>query len=209
MSDTILYDYWRSTASYRVRIALNLANIKYQSTSIDLLQGEHLTDAHLEKHPQGLVPVLDIDGKRFTQSLAIIDYLNSTHDLRLLPADPALRATVRALSYTIAMDVHPVCNLSVVGYATNGLEPARTEWMQHFISKGLGAFEQQLKTFESSKFCVGNNISMADLCLIPQLYNANRWGVDYSDHTRIKGVAEHCATLEAFEMATPENVRRA
>lgn len=207
MSDATLYDYWRSTASYRVRIALNLANIKYQSISIDLLQGEHRDDEHLERHPQGLVPVLDIDGLRITQSLAIIDYLNNTRNLGLLPTEPELSANVRALSYTIAMDIHPVCNLSVVGYATKGLEPARTQWMQHFISKGLLAFERQLESFGSSNFCIGNNISMADLCLIPQLYNANRWEVDYSEHTRINRVADYCATLKAFEMAEPENVR--
>lgn len=207
MSDTILYDYWRSTASYRVRIALNLAGIGYKSISIDLVKGEQRSTEHKQKHPQGFVPVLEIDGKRFTQSLAILEYLNTTRDLALLPTDPELNATVRALSYSIAMDIHPVCNLSVVGYATNGREPARTDWMKRFIGPGLDAFEQQLSLIETASYCVGNTITMADLCLIPQLYNADRWGVDYSAHAHINRVASTCATQAAFRDATPESVK--
>lgn len=207
MSSTILYDYWRSTASYRVRIALNLAGISYQSISIDLVKGEQRSDEHRQKHPQGFVPVLEIDGKRFTQSLAIIEYLDTTRELNLLSNTPELSATVRALSYSIAMDIHPVCNLSVVGYATKGEEPARTDWMKRFIAPGLDAVEQQLSQTGSASYCVGESITMADLCLIPQLYNADRWGVDYSAYTHIKRVAGKCAEQTAFQDATPESVK--
>jgi maleylacetoacetate isomerase len=207
MSDAILYDYWRSTASYRVRIALNLAGINYESVSIDLVKGEQRSDAHKQKHPQGLVPVLEIDGRRLTQSLAILEYLNCTRNLDLLPNDAELDATVRALSYSIAMDIHPVCNLSVVGYATKGEEPARTDWMRRFIGPGLDAFEQQLAQLESAVYCVGGTITLADLCLIPQLYNADRWGVDYSAHAHINRVASNCAMIAAFKNATPESVK--
>ena len=117
MSTSKLYDYWRSSASYRVRIVLNLADIEYNAVSINLLEGEHRTEAHRTLHPQGLVPALEIDGYLFTQSLAIIDYLNETHNLGLLPDDTALRTKIRALAQTLAVDVHPICNLSVAKFA--------------------------------------------------------------------------------------------
>lgn len=207
MSDVTLYDYWRSTASYRVRIALNLAGIDYESISVDLVKGEQRTDEHKQKHAQGFVPVLEIDNKCFTQSLAIIEYLNTTRNLNLLPGKPDLDAAVRTLCYSIAMDIHPVCNLSVVGYATKGVEPARTDWMKRFIGPGLEAYENQLAQLGSNSFCAGVTVSMADLCLIPQLYNAQRWGVDYSTHPHINRVASNCAKLAAFADATPESVK--
>ncbi len=175
MSNTVLYDYWRSSASYRVRIALNLANISYQSISIDLVAGSHRSPEHLARNPQGLVPVLDIDSQSFTQSLAIIDYLDATRNLGLLPEDPVQRAKVQALAQSIAVDLHPVCNLSVVKYATQGAEPERTRWMQHFITPGLAAFESLLSEFDQNPFCIGSTPSLADICLMPQLYNARRW----------------------------------
>jgi len=209
MTNIVLYDYWRSTASYRVRIALNLAKLTYQSVSIDLVSGEQRTDAHKQMNPQGLVPVLNIDGKIFTQSLAIIEYLDATQKLNLLPDTSELCATVRALSYAIAMDIHPVCNLSVMRYATKGEEPARTEWMKQFIGPGLDAFEKSLSQREAGTYCAGDTVTMADLCLIPQLYNADRWGVDYSAHTNINRIASHCAKLTAFAAASPEAVKPA
>lgn len=113
MADMVLFDYWRSTASYRVRIALNMAGIDYRAVSVDLRTGEHRKDNHVARNPQGLVPVLDIDGHRFTQSLAILDYLDRTRDLGLLPEDSVRRAHVQALAQSLADDVHPVCNLIV------------------------------------------------------------------------------------------------
>lgn len=119
MHPTVLYDYFRSSASYRVRIALNLAGLEYETVSVVLLEQDHKTPDHLARNPQGLVPVLDIDGHRLTQSLAILEYLNSTRDLGLLPPNPIQRAKIQALTYCLAVDVHPVCNMSVVRHATD------------------------------------------------------------------------------------------
>ena len=209
MSDAILYDYWRSSASYRVRIVLNLAGIEYKAISVNLLTGEHRSDIHRARQPQGLVPVLDIDGHQFTQSLAIIDYLNDTRDLGLLPADPAMRAKVRAIAQILAIDVHPVCNLSVASYATelSGSEDTRALWMKRFIEPGLRAFETMLATFEQSPFATGASLSLADVCLIPQIYNAIRWGADFSDCERIKKVVDACDAHPAFVTAHPDAVK--
>jgi len=204
MSETVLWDYPKSSASYRVRIALNLAGESYRIETVDLLTKEHRSAAHLARNPQGFVPVLDIDGHRFTQSLAILDYLDMTRNLGLLPDDPAQRAKTQALAYAIAVDLHPVCNLSVAGHATGGKDPARTEWMQHFIRPGLEAFEALLAGFSQSPFAVGNAPSLADVCLMPQLYNATRWGVAYSDLTRIVGIQQACAAQEPFKAAHPD-----
>ena len=210
MSETVLYDFWRSSASYRVRIALNLAGIKFRAVSVDLVKGDHKSNQHIGRNPQGLVPVLDIDGCRFTQSLAIIEYLDTTRALGLLPKNPKDRARVQALSHAIAIDIHPVCNLSVVTHV-NGLcgntEGTRKDWMRHFILPGLQAFEELLKGFDQSRFCAGDAPGLADLCLFPQLYNADRWGADYSRCERILGVAEACAHHPAFQAAHSDAVR--
>mgnify|MGYP000155809298 CR=1 FL=1 len=204
--DIVLHDYWRSSASYRVRIALALAGIDWRSVPVDLVKGEQSGSAHLSRHPQGLVPVLDIDGHRLTQSLAIIEYLDTTRALGLLPREPVARAHVQALAATVAVDVHPVCNVSVVAYATGGDEPARTRWMQRFISPALAAFERRLARFEQDPYCTGRDLSLADLCLIPQLYNADRWGVDYAECSRVRRVAAACESHPAFVRAHPDAV---
>lgn len=203
MSDVVLWDYPKSSASYRVRIALNLAGIDYRIETVNLLEKAQRSADHLARNPQGFVPVLDIDGERFTQSLAIIDYLNDTRDLGLLPDDPVKRTKVRAAAHAIAVDLHPVCNLSVAGYATKGEEPARTDWMTHFITPGLAAFDALLAGFEQTPFATGNTPSLADICLMPQLYNANRWGADYGDCKRIKATEAACTSHPAFEEAYP------
>lgn len=204
MSDVTLWDYPKSSASYRLRIALNLAGIDYKIETVNLLDKEQRSEAHLARNPQGLVPVLDIDGHRFTQSLAILEYLDTTRGLGLLPTDPVARARTQALSQAIAVDLHPVCNLSVMLHATGGQEPARTDWMQHFIRPALVAFETLLGQYEQTPFCTGDSISLADICLIPQLYNANRWKVDYSDCPRIRSVEAACAALPEFQKAHPD-----
>ena len=210
MTDTILYDYWRSSASYRVRIALNLAGIDYRAISVDLVKGDHKTPEHVARNPQGLVPVLEIDGHSFTQSLAILDYLNETRDLNLLPKDPAQAAKVRALAHSVAVDVHPVCNLGVVGHVSKLMPDtsnAKVDWMKHFISPGLRAFEGLLASFDQAPFCCGDTPSLADICLMPQLYNAHRWGADFSDCTRIQAVEKACAEHPAFAAAYPDAVQ--
>ena len=204
MTAVTLYDYPKSSASYRVRIALQLAGIDFETVNINLLDGDQKSDAHLERNPQGLVPVLDIDGIRLTQSLAILEYLNDTRGLGLLPLDPKEKAFGRALAYSIAVDVHPICNLSVMRHATGGQDPARTDWMHHFIRPGLVAFEKLLESSNNKTFCSGDAPGLADICLIPQLYNARRWKVDYSDLKRICTVERLCEELPAFQNAKPE-----
>lgn len=204
--EIILYDYWRSSASYRVRIALNLAGLDYKKIKIDLLAKDHKSPKHLARNPQGLVPVLEIDGQQLTQSLTIIDYLDETRDLGLLPSEPIQRAKVRALAHILAVDIHPVCNLSVMQYATGGQEPERTEWMQRFITPGLQAFEKQLEAFTLSPFINGDKPGLAEICLIPQLYNADRWGADYSDCPNIKTLHNTCKNHLAFGEAFPREI---
>ncbi|MCW8843107.1 MAG: maleylacetoacetate isomerase [Rhodobacteraceae bacterium] len=209
MTDTILHDYWRSSASYRVRIALNLAGIDYRAVPVDLVAGDHKSAAHTALNPQGLVPVLEIDGHIFTQSLAILDYLNDTRSLGLLPADPVQAAHVRALAHSVAVDVHPVCNLGVVGHVAHLLpdQPeAKAAWMRRFITPGLAAFEALLAGFEQAPFCCGDAPTLADICLMPQLYNARRWRADFSACRRILGVETACMRLPAFAAAHPDAV---
>ncbi|MGI9350219.1 MAG: maleylacetoacetate isomerase [Rhizobiaceae bacterium] len=202
-----LYDYWRSSAAYRVRIALNLAGIEYKTVEVNLLESEQLSKSYLQRNPQGLVPTLDIDGQTFTQSLAIIEYLNETRTLDLLPADPAERAKVRAAAMAIAIDLHPVCTFKVVCYATEGTEPAQTEWMKQFISPALAAFDRLIENCDE-KFAFGARPSLADICLIPQLYNADRWGADYSQSPGISRIRKSCDKHPAFIAAHPDNAAR-
>ncbi len=210
MHETVLFDYWRSSASYRLRIALNLAGIRYRPVSVDLTRGEQKSPGHLARNPQGFVPVLDIDGHRLTQSLAILEYLDTTRALGLLPADPVARAKVQALAHSVAVDVHPVCNLQVAAFAaglTDNPEGVRRIWMARFIRPGLEAFEALLAGFDPGAYCCGDTPGLADICLMPQLYNAHRWEVDFSDLTRIVRVAGVCAGNPAFGAAHPDAVR--
>lgn len=207
MSKTVLYDYWRSSASYRVRIALNMAGVEYTSESVDLVAGKQRSDDYLAKNPQGLVPTLDIDGLRLTQSLAILEYLNTTHDLGLLPKDPAARAKVQAVAHAIAVDIHPVCNLKVANFAaglTDTPNESRVEWMRQFIAPGLSAVEAMLASYDQTPYCCGDTPGLVDICLIPQLYNADRWGVDISHLPRILAAEQACANLPAFADAHPD-----
>lgn len=210
MSDTVLYDYWRSSASYRLRIALNLAGIPYRSRSVDLTKAVHKGPEHLARNPQGFVPVLDIDGLRLTQSLAILEYLDTTRKMGLLPTDPAERAKATALAHAIAVDIHPVCNLQVVAYAaeiTGNRDRVREDWMARFIRPGLEAFEAMLGDYTQAPYCCGAAPGLADICLMPQIYNARRWGVDISDLTRLTGVEAACAQHPAFAAAYPDAVK--
>ena len=207
MNEPVLYDYWRSSASYRVRIALNLLGIVYKTVPIDLSQNEHLNDEYLTINPQGLVPALAIDGNVFTQSLSIIEYLAETRPNSLfLPSDPVARQHVRSLAYAIAMDIHPVCNMRVASYLVqlSGHETDRKTWMNNFISSGLSAIERTLESSNNNQFCFGMHPTMADLCLVPQVYNARRWGVDVSVYPRILEIDRAANVLTAFQAAHPD-----
>lgn len=199
----LLHDYWRSSASYRVRIALGLAGLPWQSNLINLVDGEQTSEAHLARNPQGLVPVLEIDGHSLTQSMAILEYLNETRALHLLPDDAIGRAKVRALAYAIAMDLHPICNLRVAKYAVGQSNGGLTMegWMQAHIAPALEAFEAML---EGGDFCHGDRLSLADICLMPQLYNAHRWGVSLNAMPKISRIEANLATIPAFAAAHPD-----
>ncbi|ETA52275.1 maleylacetoacetate isomerase [Ponticoccus alexandrii] len=209
MPEAVLYDYWRSSASWRVRIALNLAGIDWQSRPVDLLAHEQRGVDHLVRNPQGLVPVLEIDGLRLTQSLAILDYFEETGRVSLRPSDPGQAARMRAIAQAIACDLHPVCNLRVAAHAAalTGRENTSGDWMRHFIRPGLDAIEPLLD--QNGPYCMGVALTQADLCLIPQLYNAVRWGVETADLPRITRVAQACAGLDAFRKANPEAMQPA
>lgn len=205
---TRLYDYWRSSASYRVRMALNLLGETYQIIPVDLLKSEQVGADNLARNPQGLVPTLDIDGLSLTQSLAILEYLNDTRG-GFLPADAPGRARVRALSYAVAMEIHPVCNLRVGRHAeaASGAAITMASWQHKFISEGLTALETMLDHPATGRFCHGDSVTMADLCLLPQTYNANRWGVDLLPLARISRIVAELQTIPALANAHPEKVK--
>lgn len=213
MTTPVLYDYWRSSASYRVRIALNLKDIAYQAVSIDLQTQQHGGAEHKARNPQGFVPALDIDGSMMTQSLAIIEYLDSRNPApALLPADPAEAARLRAIAYAIAMEIHPICNPSVVAHhaaAFDGSDDDRKIWMQHFIDKGLRAVEVLANHPASGRFLHGDSPGLADIVLVPQLYNARRWDVPLDDMPRLTAIDAACRDLPAFAAAAPEAVNSA
>lgn len=213
MTTPVLYDYWRSSASYRVRIALNLKDIAYQAVSIDLQTQQHGGAEHRARNPQGFVPALDIDGRMMTQSLAIIEYLDSRNPApALLPADPAEAARLRAIAYAIAMEIHPICNPSVVAHhaaAFDGSDDDRKIWMQHFIDKGLRAVEVLANHPTSGRFLHGDSPGLADIVLVPQLYNARRWDVPLDDMPRLTAIDAACRDLPAFAAAAPEAVNSA
>ena len=198
-----LYDFWQSSAAYRVRIALGLADLEWESVHVDLTSREHKDDEHISRNPQGLVPVLEIDGLRLTQSLAIIEYLNETRNLGLLPEDLAGRARVRALAYAIAMEIHAVCNLGVARHAVEQSNGAITleSWMERFIGPGLAAFEALR---EGGEYCDGDALTLADICLVPQLYNARRWGIDLEPMPVLRRIGEKLEAIPAFAAAHPD-----
>lgn len=204
--DTILHDYWRSSAAYRVRIGLNLLDLSYKSDPVDLLAGDQRAAENLARNPQGLVPSLQIDGLTLTQSLAILEYLDETRRAGWLPQDPGKKARVRALAFAIAMDIHPICNLHVVRHAV-ALGGTTTEaWMQHFIATGFVGLEPMLAQ-TSGPFSAGDQVSLADICLVPQVYNARRWGINMAAFPRIAAVDANLAALPAFAAAHPDRVK--
>ena len=205
----VLYDYWRSTASMRVRIALGLAGIAYDSVRVDLLGGDNRTSEHVARNPQGLVPVLEIDGLVLTQSLAILEYLHETDRVSLLPPDPAGRARVRAIAAAIAMETHAVCNLSVAAWVAESSRGAITmqDWMDKFIARGMEAVERHLGHPATGRYCHGESVSMADVCLYAQMYNIERWKIPMDHAPHVQRIAAVLSGIDAFVSARPERHR--
>ncbi|MGM0983127.1 MAG: maleylacetoacetate isomerase [Pseudomonadota bacterium] len=206
---TTLYGYFRSSAAYRVRIALNLKGLDYDQAPVNLVKGEQRGEANLARHPQGMVPTLVIDnGLQLTQSLAICEYLDEKHpEPPLLPADAAGRARVRALAQLVACEIHPLNNLRVLKYLVRELEvdeDAKLAWYRHWIIEGFDALETLLKReLGTGDFCHGDIPTLADICLVPQVFNAERFECDLSAYPTLRRIVDHCNALEAFQKAAP------
>ena len=209
MTRPVLHDYFRSSAAYRVRIALNLKGIEYDSRTIDLREGEQKGTAYRALNPQGFVPMLEIDDHRLTQSLAIIVYLDQHFpDPPLMPSDPADQAHVRALALSIACDIHPLNNLRVLKYLSGALklsEDAKNAWYRHWVIEGLTALEA-LAGQRSGSFLFGNSPTVADICLVPQMYNARRFDVPLDPYPTLLRADENANRLEAVAAAHPDRV---
>ncbi|HUC98062.1 MAG TPA: maleylacetoacetate isomerase [Candidatus Polarisedimenticolaceae bacterium] len=207
-----LYTFFRSSASYRVRIALNLKGLDYEQAPIHLRRGggEQLKRAYKAINPQALVPALEDEGRIFSQSLAIIEYLEECYPKPpLLPSDAAERAFVRSMALLIACEVHPIQNLRVLSHLKNDHKQSdedTTRWARHWINLGLSALEQMIiSVTKQGDFCFGQTPTMADLCLVPQLGNARRFGVDLSAYPKLLAIEATCMSLSAFADAAPAN----
>lgn len=207
MPRAILYDYFRSSASYRVRIALNLKGVDYEQRSINLADGAQKDAAFRAKNPQGFVPCLEIDGHFLTQSLAICDYLDANFDAApFVPKDPAERSHVLSLALTVACDIHPLNNLRVLKYLTGKLaasEDDKDDWYRHWVAEGLAALEA-LAAPRAGSFLVGDRPTLADICLVPQLYNARRFSVPIEPYPTLRRADETASAHTAFAAAHPD-----
>lgn len=206
----LLHDYWRSSASYRVRIALALKGVAYERLAVNLLTGEHCAPGNLDVNPQGRVPTLEVDGVPITQSLAIIDWIDRTYpDPPLLPADPIARARTLAKALLIVADIHPIDNMRVLKRLTDQFgadQAARDAWYVHWIADGFGALE---KLAGPGPFLGGAAPDLADVCLVPQMYNARRFNVPLDACPRLVAADAAARALPAFAAAHPDRVKPA
>ncbi len=204
-----LYDFWRSSAAYRVRIALNLKGLAYTSIPTDLTAGAHRTDAYLTENPQGLVPMLDVDGMKISQTLAIIDWLDATQpEPRLIPSDLEARAAELSKALAIIADIHPINNLRVLKYLKNELgldQTAIDQWIRHWISTGFSSLETMADP--AKPYLSGDAPGLADCCLVPQMYNARRFETPLEAFPRLVRIDAACAALPAFRAAHPDAVK--
>ena len=207
MSETILYGYWRSSATYRTRIALNLKGVGYRTVGVHLLKDEQTRPEHLARHPSGRVPILEIDGHRIGQSMAMIDYLDETRpEPPLLPREPHLRARVRDLKDQIVADIHPLNNTSVLALLRSQFgadDAAIASWYEHWIVRGFEVLEQMLPS--CGGYCVGDKPTLADIVLVPQVANARRYPqIDLTQFPNIVRIDAALKKLKAFHDAAPE-----
>ncbi|MFO1346533.1 MAG: maleylacetoacetate isomerase [Rhodocyclaceae bacterium] len=210
-----LYTYFRSSAAYRVRIALNLKNLEYEAIPVHLVKdgGQHLKEDYRRVNPAGAVPALADRELSLSQSLAIIEYLDEAYPYPpLLPADPAARARVRAIALDIACEIHPINNLRVLKYLTGQLgltEEQKNAWYRHWVEVGLASVEARLTTGPNAaltgKYCHGDHPTLADCCLVPQVFNARRFGCRLDHVPTVVRIDAECRTLPAFVAAAPEN----
>jgi maleylacetoacetate isomerase/maleylpyruvate isomerase len=202
-----LYTYFRSSAAFRVRIALNLKGLKYEPAFVHLAKGEHRGGSYPQVNPQALLPTLELDdGTRLTQSLAIIEYLDEQHPQPpLVPREPLARARVRSLAQLIACEIHPLNNLRVLQHLKRALGQSQEQidqWYRHWIADGLAKFEADLGQ-RQSRFCHGDSPTLADCCLVPQIFNAKRYSSDLAPYPTTMRVFDNCMKLDAFDRAQP------
>lgn len=202
-----LYTYFRSSAAFRVRIALNLKGLEYQPVFVHLAKGEHRRPEYANVNPQALLPTLELDdGRRLTQSLAIIEWLEETHPMpALLPKDALARERVRSLAYLVACEIHPLNNLRVLQHLKRALGQSQEQidtWYRYWIADGLAKLEADLAA-GSGKFCYGDAPGLADCCLVPQIFNAKRYNSDLASYPRTLRIFENCMQLDAFDRAQP------
>ena len=202
-----LYSYWRSTTAYRVRIALNLKGLAYKTRTVDLVAGAQNAPDYARLNPIEGVPTLVLeDGRALTQSMAILDWLEAEYPAPpLLTGDAFAHAQQRAAALCIATDIHPVNNLKVVTKIKSMGHSSKdtTAWMCHWMTTGFTAFEKLIQP--NTSYCFGDAPGLADLCLVPQIYNAHRWGVDLAPFTRLTDIESRCLSQPAFDIARPEN----
>lgn len=206
MNKMKLYSYWRSTTSYRVRIVLNLKGFEYEIAPINLVKNQQHTSEYTALNPGKGVPMLELDnGRHLTQSMAIIEYLDTLRpEPAILPTDPFKRAQVMAAAHVIALDIHPVNNLRVVQHlnAMGHSKDETIDWMVHWMHKGLIAYQKMIQ--KDTPFSFGNTPDLADICMVAQLVNARRWGLDLTPFARAVEIEQNCLKLDAFKHARPE-----